>query len=92
LTIVPLPGALVFQRIATLVRDSFHLEEERVVHALRRDILNRNFADETVPGADEIDPNTLGNVDDTIRCNDDVGVEAVDLHLPRTCRGNTNDE
>jgi hypothetical protein len=47
---VAVGGEFVLKRIVCGVSYRGDVEEESVVHLLRGDVLNRDFADETVPG------------------------------------------
>ena len=85
--VVPLARAFVSQAVAGDRGDAFHVEEERVVHALRSNVLDGNFAVQATPGADEPHLDFFADVDDAIRRDADLGVESLDFEFARPCRG-----
>jgi len=86
--VLALAGGIVLHGLVSAVGDAVHGQEERVVHSLRGDIFDGNFAVQAVPGAaDEICGDGFGDADGTVGKDSDLGVEFFDAQLFGGCGG-----
>src|ERR1700730_16523523 len=77
-----LAAAFVLQRAAATVHDALHVEEERVIQPLRRNVLNRNRSIKTMPGpSKKMHLNGFGDIDRAVRHDDRFGLKGFDAQL-----------
>src|ERR1700746_3423499 len=75
-------GRFVFKLVAGAVSDAGNREEQRIVHALRRDVFDGDFAIEAMPrSADEVDGDGFVDAYGCVRKDGDFGVETFDAQL-----------
>jgi hypothetical protein len=91
--VMTLAAGLVLESAAAPVHDAPHVEKQRVIQPLWRDVLNWNRSIKPVPGpADKMRLNGLGDFDRAVRHNDRFGLEVFDAQLAgaesRSCREN----
>src|SRR5690349_13945827 len=84
---MPVPARFEPELFTSAIRHALHVQEQRIVHSLRRVVLHRNFAVNAVPVADEAKRDVFGYINSPARKNGHLLIEFFNAKFSRRQEG-----